>query len=144
MAIKIYKANQGRHVRTGTAVAALIVCATLGYFVGWLLQRQLAAAPYKIYVVYGAGAFVGVVLAVVIGVAMNKPRVVDFLVATEGELKKVRWPTTQELVGSTVIVIVTVFLLGLYIFICDYVISGGLSQWKVPFTDINIPGLGLW
>ena len=34
-----------------------------------------------------------------------KPRSVDFLVATESEMKKVNWSSRREVVGSTIVVI---------------------------------------
>ena len=34
-----------------------------------------------------------------------RPRSVDFLVATEAEMKKVNWSTRREIMGSTVVVI---------------------------------------
>ncbi len=39
------------------------------------------------------------------------------------ELKKVTWPTRQELIGSTVVVLVSVILMGLYIGFCDLILS---------------------
>jgi len=43
-----------------------------------------------------------------------KPKSVDFLVATEGEMKKVNWSTRREVVGSTVAVVVTAIVLALF------------------------------
>ena len=43
-----------------------------------------------------------------------KPRSVDFLVATEGEMKKVNWSTRREVVGSTTAVVVTAAVLALF------------------------------
>ena len=49
---------------------------------------------------------------------MNKPRVVDFLIATESEMRKVNWPNKKELVGSTWVVICgTAFLAALLVLI---------------------------
>jgi len=57
----------------------------------------------------------------------------------------VSWSSRAELFGSTLVVIMTVFLMAVMIFVVDYVISGGLSAgWQVPLTNIRIPGLGLW
>lgn len=38
------------------------------------------------------------------------------------ELKKSEWPTRQELTGSTVVVIVSVILLGIFIGLSDFVL----------------------
>jgi preprotein translocase SecE subunit len=59
--------------------------------------------------------------------------VVDFLVATETEMKKVSWSSRAELVGSTAVVIVTVFVLALFIYFADYILiyvfKNGLGLW---------------
>jgi preprotein translocase subunit SecE len=39
---------------------------------------------------------------------------------TAGELKKASWPTSKELRGSTVIVIVSVLLVGFYVALSDF------------------------
>jgi len=76
---------------------------------------------------------------------LNKPKAADFLIATESEMKKVSWSNKAELVGSTIVVVVTVFLLAVFIFVMDLFVSGGLSVgWTIPYTDIHIPGIGLW
>jgi preprotein translocase SecE subunit len=43
-----------------------------------------------------------------------KPGSVDFLIATEGEMKKVNWSTRREVVGSATAVIVTAVILALF------------------------------
>ncbi len=49
--------------------------------------------------------------------AGRKP--VDFLVATDGEMKKVNWSTPREIRGSTIVVIVAAFLIAGILFIVD-------------------------
>jgi preprotein translocase subunit SecE len=44
------------------------------------------------------------------------------------EMKKVSWPTVPELRGSTTVVIVTVFLVAIFIGIVDRVLAFGLKQ----------------
>ena len=43
----------------------------------------------------------------------------DFVVEVWAELKKSSWPTRQELVDSTIVVIVTVLILGLFVALAD-------------------------
>ncbi|MSR18877.1 MAG: preprotein translocase subunit SecE [Phycisphaerales bacterium] len=47
------------------------------------------------------------------------PRSVDFLVATEAEMKKVNWSTRREIVGSTIVVIFTAFSISLFCYLFD-------------------------
>ncbi|MFC1497877.1 preprotein translocase subunit SecE [Verrucomicrobiota bacterium] len=52
---------------------------------------------------------------------MNKFRSVKgFVGEVIGEVRKSSWPTRQELMGSTIVVIVSVIMLGIYV---------GLSDW---------------
>ncbi|RNC82861.1 MAG: preprotein translocase subunit SecE [Phycisphaera sp.] len=50
---------------------------------------------------------------------MNR-RSVDFLIATDGEMKKVNWSTRKEVQGSTIVVVIASFLLAFAIFVVDY------------------------
>ncbi|MEM9165679.1 MAG: preprotein translocase subunit SecE [Planctomycetota bacterium] len=49
-----------------------------------------------------------------------KRQSVDFLIATDGEMKKVNWSTRREVQGSTIVVIVASMLLAVAIFFVDY------------------------
>ena len=39
------------------------------------------------------------------------------------EMKKVAWPSRQELISSTLVVLVSVFLMAIFIGVCDLVLS---------------------
>src|SRR3712207_9446120 len=54
---------------------------------------------------------------------MNKPANVDFLIATDSEMKKVNWTSRRELIGSTKVVIVFMFLIAAFLFVIDVVFS---------------------
>ena len=43
-------------------------------------------------------------------------------------MKKVSWPGRQEVIGTTVVVIVAVFFFGLYLGLVDYLLSMGLAR----------------
>ncbi|HED53507.1 MAG TPA: preprotein translocase subunit SecE [Phycisphaerales bacterium] len=47
------------------------------------------------------------------------PKSVDFLIATDGEMKKVNWSTRKEIQGSTAVVVIASFLLAIMIFFVD-------------------------
>ncbi len=40
------------------------------------------------------------------------------------EMFKVSWPTKNELIGSTIIVMVSLIILSVFIGICDWILSG--------------------
>jgi preprotein translocase SecE subunit len=50
-------------------------------------------------------------------------RSVDFLVATEGEMKKVNWSTRREIVGSTLVVIAITLVISAFCWIWDFAFS---------------------
>ena len=50
-------------------------------------------------------------------------RVTKFLSEVKSELKKVTWPSRDELKGSTMVVLVLTFLLAFYIGVVDFLLS---------------------
>jgi len=50
-------------------------------------------------------------------------KVCDFLIETEIEMKKVTWPSANEVWGSTLIVLATVVVFALWAVVCDYSFS---------------------
>jgi len=50
-------------------------------------------------------------------------RVTNYVAETREELKKCTWPTVEELKGSTVVVMVTLALLGAFTVGIDYIVS---------------------
>jgi preprotein translocase subunit SecE len=45
-----------------------------------------------------------------------------------GEMKKVSWPGRQEIIGTTIVVIVATFFFGAYLGLIDYVLSNALAK----------------
>ncbi len=108
MVFDIYKSGQGKYTRlcSGFAVALM---AGLGCL---RLYDKLEAASWGfsnrtsmwIATMVPAGLFVG--LAVLIFWLVNKASIADFMIAAEGEMKKVSWSSKQEITVSTIVVIV--------------------------------------
>jgi preprotein translocase subunit SecE len=48
-------------------------------------------------------------------------KVQEFVVQVWAELKKSSWPTRKELVDSTIVVIVTILVLGIFVALADLV-----------------------
>ena len=55
-------------------------------------------------------------------------RSTQFYGDVRGELKKVTWPGRDEIMGTTVVVIIAVFFFGAYLGVIDYVLSRGLNR----------------
>jgi preprotein translocase subunit SecE len=70
-----------------------------------------------------AVALVGLVLVIIKYYAKIK----TFLLQVKTELGKVSWSNREELMGSTVVVIIVTAIMALFIFIIDSVLSKGLS-----------------
>jgi len=115
MIFNIYKRGQGKYTRLYSAFAAAIV-AGIGC---WRLYSKLEAVEWGlgrkaalwIATMVPAGLFV--VLALLIFWLINKPSVADFMIAAEGEMKKVSWSSRQEIAVSTFIVIVVVIIMAI-------------------------------
>jgi preprotein translocase SecE subunit len=58
----------------------------------------------------------------------RKPKLVDFMIATEGEMRKVNWSTRREIVGSTILVILLTLLIAVYCKVADTAFSA-FFQW---------------
>jgi len=43
-------------------------------------------------------------------------------------MKKVSWPGRQEIIGTTIVVIVATFFFGAYLGLIDYVLSNALAK----------------
>jgi preprotein translocase subunit SecE len=54
-----------------------------------------------------------------------------FVEETTAEVKRATWPSREELTESTVVVIVTLVIIGLFVGVCDWFLIGML-KWIVP------------
>lgn len=52
----------------------------------------------------------------------------QFYTDVRGEVKKVSWPSRDEVVSTTVVVIAATFFFGLYLGLVDYVLGLGLNR----------------
>jgi preprotein translocase subunit SecE len=54
---------------------------------------------------------------------LNKPKVADFLIETEGELKKVSWPQRKEFLGASLAVLIIILFIVFYLYLIDMGLS---------------------
>jgi len=52
----------------------------------------------------------------------------DYVSDVRTEMRRVTWPSRQEIYGTTVMVLITTFLFGFYFYICDRVFSLTVSK----------------
>lgn len=117
MSPTVYKSGQGYWTRLLSAVGAGVLL--LGG-AAWL-WRELEVLRSENAIYIRAGIVVGLLMALggLVWWVFNKPRVVDFMIATESEMKKVNWPSRREIVGSTWIVICGTLLIAFLLFAVD-------------------------
>ena len=56
----------------------------------------------------------------------------QFYTDVRSEMKKVSWPPRQEVVGTTIVVVIAVFFFGLYLGLVDLLLDRGL-QWVLGY-----------
>jgi preprotein translocase SecE subunit len=115
MASGIYKSGQGYYTRMGTTVGAgLLTLLGLRWLWDYAAQVKIGTVN-QTYVAFGICGLVGLVVGTLIYLyVFRKPGSGDFLIATEGEMKKVNWSTRREIVGSTTAVIIVAVILALF------------------------------
>ncbi len=118
MKIEIYKRGQGKYTRLGTLIAAMIIAV----FGAAELSGHLHGVTNP-YLQFGIPAGVVIGLGLLIAWVVNRPGSADFLIATEGEMKKVSWSSRKEVVGSTKVVIVTTFIMAGVLFGVDMILA---------------------
>ena len=125
MGLEFYKRGQGYYTRLGTALGLGAIIA-LG---SWSLYNALDAitpgevitSDIKVWIRAGVPALLFLVLGWVVFKLINAPRFADFMIATEGEMKKVSWSTKKEIATSTKVVVFTVFTLAVLLGVVDSV-----------------------
>ncbi len=115
LVFNIYKRGQGKYTRLCSAFGAAII-AGLGCL---QLYKQLQATDLGLWVetMVPAGLFVG--LCFLIFWLINKQTITDFMIAAEGEMKKVSWSSKKEIAVSTFIVIVVVVIMAALLGVTD-------------------------
>lgn len=115
MRLNIYKRGQGKYTRLCSVFGAALIVG-----LGCLqLYNKLQAGDLSLWIetMVPAGLFAGFCL--LIFWLVNKPSIADFMIAAEGEMKKVSWSSRKEIAVSTFIVIVVVVLMAVLLYFTD-------------------------
>ena len=107
------------------ALAGALLAEWTALVLGYPASTTLATLALARTAVLGAAVVLGIVLWRVVFANRNSS---DFMIATEGEMKKVSWSTKGEVIGSTKVVILFTFLLAALLFVVDVVFQN-LFQW---------------
>ena len=116
MILSVYKSGQGYWTRMLSAIGVgVIVLAG----VAWIVRHLGGITDDKTRVITQSSTAGGIILVfgLLLWYLLNKPRIVDFMIATELEMRKVNWPSRREIIGSTLVVIfgTTLFCLFLWV-----------------------------
>ena len=119
--LQVYKKGQGYYTRVGTAVGSGILLAGLFHFVWENLNFDEDWTPglwLKIGIPLAVAVTVGLAVYWIVGV--NR-KTCDFMIATDGEMKKVNWTTKKEIIAATKVVILVTLLTAVLLFLVDLV-----------------------
>ncbi|MHC5074308.1 MAG: preprotein translocase subunit SecE [Planctomycetota bacterium] len=120
----IYKSGQGKYTRMLSSLGFGLIISIGCYrlyktlqminWEGWGLTQRAS-----LWVSTMIPAVLFIVLTFLIFRLINKPNIADFMIAGEGEMKKVSWSSRKEIVASTFIVIVVVIVMGVLLGVAD-------------------------
>ncbi len=117
-----YKPEQGPRVRNWTAGGAGLLAALGAKFVYERLAVYRTDEWWSLLIVYGIPVALVVGLGYLIFWIVYRHRPSgDFLIATEGEMKKVSWSTRREVIGATKVVILVTLLLAALLGVVDLI-----------------------
>ena len=130
--LSVYKPGQGYYTRMGTVVGVSVV-SLLGILWLWEYMRAITIQGVNPLYVAAGGAIIvgGLITFLMYYLVFVKSRSVDFLIATEGEMKKVNWSTRREVIGSTTAVIVTAMAITVFCYLIDRAFFWFFAQIKV-------------
>lgn len=111
----LYKKSQGRNARQVTLAAIMVVVFSGVYSLReWMIGEGFATTSTTV-----------VPLAVIAACAwaafrlIQFPKFADFLISVEAEMAKVSWPTQQELIRASFVVIAVIFFLAVLLLAYD-------------------------
>jgi preprotein translocase subunit SecE len=130
----IYKHGQGYWTRLCTALAAAAILLMTTNFLWQNIPpylhsaltpnnptgaESIAVEAKVTHITMAICAAFLVLGAVLLWKIINKPTNVDFLIATDSEMKKVNWTSRKELIGSTKVVIFFMLIIAVVLFLVD-------------------------
>ncbi len=117
MLTQMYKPGQGKYTRLGSGFSVGAIVAVGCY----LLFKMLADSDVSFWISTMVPAVILVACCGFLYWLLNKPSVADFMIAAEGELKKVNWSSRKEVAVSTFIVILVVLVMAALLGTTDFV-----------------------
>jgi preprotein translocase SecE subunit len=117
-----YKPEQGKATRMGTIFGGGAVIAWGAIFLYERLDVYSGDEGWRLLITTGIPILFAVAMFAVLWWTTFVSRTnSDFMIATEGEMKKVNWSTRREIIGSTKVVILFTILFAVFLFVVDLV-----------------------
>ena len=115
----------GKTVRDATSLKAPSFTATIA--------RQEGIPLFQLLYLQGGAAAVILLVGFIFTYWMvgRNHNAVDFLVATDGEMKKVNWSTRKSIIDSTIVVIGACVLISAFLFFADFIFQAVFRFLKV-------------
>ncbi len=132
LSVGVYKRNQGRLTRQLTFLA---LSAVVG-FGTWTVSQGALSESDDVRIRIGIPFVIFVVCEWVVYRLVNYPRFSDFLISVEAEVDKVTWSSRQELIQATIVVVITMFLMGVVLFVYDFLWQNFFSSPWIRFLQI--------
>ncbi|MGA2264849.1 MAG: preprotein translocase subunit SecE [Phycisphaerae bacterium] len=128
---EIYKRGQGKYTRLMTFIGGMVLV-MIG---AALLSEYLTVFSLSPVIRYGIATALVLGMAAVMFWVVNRPTSADFMIATEGEMKKVSWSSRREIIGSTQVVIITTLILAMILFTVDILFTKLFMTLRVLTLD---------
>lgn len=122
MQLYFYKRGQGYYTRLWSGIALWAITA-IGCFV---LHNKLAG--FNEWVNTAVPVVFLALMTYLIYWLQNRPTLADFMILSEGELKKVSWSSKAEIVASTTVVIFVVIFMSICLGLVDYLFHLGFGK----------------
>jgi len=132
LSVGVYKRNQGRLTRQLTFLA---LSAVVG-FGTWTVSQGALSGSDDVRIRIGIPFAIFAVCEWVVYRLVNYPRFSDFLISVEAEVDKVTWSSRQELIQATIVVVITMFLMGVVLFVYDFLWQNFFSSPWIRFLQI--------
>lgn len=138
--LRIFKPGQGGYVRWGTAIGCAVITVAGAHFVYEQMARFTTDLWWRVLVPVAILVVLGYLVFRLVG---QSKTAVDFMIATEGEMKKVNWSSRKEVFGATRVVIVMVLALASFLFVVNMVFIiffKSIKVLKIPIFESILGG----
>lgn len=128
LSMRLYRRAQGKLVRQVTMISLVIITLLIAWRSHITLKVSSEEDPFWTLGFPGGLAVLGLWISFRI---VHMPRFADFLISVEAELNKVSWPSKPELIKSSIVVIVVIFLLAGVLYGYDLLWYAILQKFKI-------------